>query len=258
MTVMDQDAIIEAARLLVAARRTGVSLMALPAHAMPTTFAEAAAIQMATLRLLGEEVAAYKVAGITPDTAMWGAILRSRTKPSPAVFPAAMVPMLGVEPEVAFRLEVDIGPSHRSLSLSDFDRVTSILPTIEIVDTRFTRYENAPLLHRAADFMSNGGLVVGEAWADTQPANLAELEVTVEIDGAIAARTKGGHANGDPRLPALAFLQAPGRPDVIARGTIITAGSYAGLLRAAPGASVVVRFAGHDPITLTFATEPQP
>ncbi len=97
---------------------------------------------------------------------MWGAILQSRIKPSPAVFSAASVPMLGVEPEVAFSLEADIGPEHRSLSLADFDRLTSVVPTIEIVDTRFMRYEDAPLLHRAADFMSNGGLVVGETWTD--------------------------------------------------------------------------------------------
>lgn len=255
---MEQDAIGEAARLLAAARRTGMPVAALPAHAMPTTFAEAAAIQMATLRLLGDEVAAYKVAGITSESAMWGVILRSRTKPSPAAFPAAMVPMLGVEPEVAFRLEVDIGPAQRSLSLVDFDRVTSILPTIEIVDTRFARYEDAPLLHRAADFMSNGGLVVGEAWTGTRPQDLADLTVTVEIGGAVVAHATGGHANGDPRLPALAFLRSADRPDVIARGTIITAGSYAGLLRAAPGDTAVVRFGGHDPISVTFATEPQP
>ncbi len=45
---------------------------------------------------------------------------------------------------------------------------------------------------------------------------------------------------------------------MIGRGTIITAGSYAGLLRAAPGDTVTVRFAGHAAITLTFATETGP
>jgi 2-keto-4-pentenoate hydratase len=255
---MNRDAIIEAARWLVAARHDRPTLAALPAHAQPTTFAEAAAIQQATLGLLGEIAGAYKVAGTTPETAMWGAILQSRIKPSPAVFSAASVPMLGVEPEVAFRVEADIGPEHRSLSFADFDHLTSVVPTIEIVDTRFTRYEDAPLLHRAADFMSNGGLVVGETWTDARPDDLPGLEVTVEIAGATVANTKGGHAAGDPRLPALAFLQAPGRPDVIGRGTIITAGSYAGLLRAAPGDTVTVRFASHAAITLTFATETGP
>jgi 2-keto-4-pentenoate hydratase len=186
---------------------------------------------------------------------MWGAIPTSRIRSAPSSFAAALVPMLGVEPEIAFRLEEEIGLSRRSLTLDEFDRLTSVLPTIEIVDTRFASYEETPVLHRAADFMSNGGLVLGEAWTGLRREELARLEVTVEIGGAVAARVTGGHANGDPRLPALAFLHAPGRPAVIPRGTVITAGSYAGLLRARPGDTVTATFTGHAPISLRFATE---
>lgn len=251
---MQQDAILEAAQLLVRARRDRRPLPALPQAAQPATFAEAAAIQDATLKLLGEAAVAYKVAGITPESAMWGAILRSRVQPAPATFPAALVPMLGVEPEIAFRLEEEIGPD-RSVTLEEFDRLTSVLTAIEIVDTRFASYDDTPLLHRAADFMSNGGLVLGDVRTDMRRDELAGLEVTVEIGGAVAARVTGGHANGDPRLPALAFLQAPGRPAVLPRGTVITAGSYAGLLRARPGDTVTARFAGHLPVSLRFSKE---
>lgn len=251
---MQQDAILEAAQLLAQAHRDGRPLAALPPSAQPADFAQAAAIQEAMLALLGETAAAYKVAGITPESAMWGAILRSRVKPAPATFPAALVPMLGVEPEIAFRLEADIGPG-RSVTMEEFDRLTTVLTAIEIVDTRFASYEATPLLHRAADFMSNGGLVLGADWADLRRDELAGLEVTVEIGGTVAARVTGGHANGDPRLPALAFLQAPGRPALLRRGTVITAGSYAGLLRAKPGDPVTVRFPGRDPLSLRFTTE---
>ncbi|HEV7268243.1 MAG TPA: hypothetical protein VGN83_25545 [Falsiroseomonas sp.] len=252
---MQQDAILEAARLLVQARRDGRPLPALPTTTQPADFAEAWAIQEAMLALLGEKAVAYKVANITPESAMWGAVLQSRVRQAPATFAAAQVPMLGVEPEIAFRLEEEVGPAHRSLTLEAFDRMTSVLTTIEIVDTRFTSYEGTPLLHRAADFMSNGGLVLGEVWTGVRRDELAALEVTVEIGGTVAARVKGGHANGDPRLPALGFLQAPGRPAVIPRGTVITTGSYAGLLRARPGDTVTARFTGHTPISLRFVTE---
>ena len=252
---MQQDAVHEAARLLAQARRDGTPLPALPPAAQPASFAEAAAIQAALLALLDEPAAAYKVAGITPEAAMWGAIPASRLRPSPASFPVALVPMLGVEPEIAFRLEEEIGPERRDLTMAEFDRVTSVLATIEVVDTRFASYEATPLLHRAADFMSNGALVLGEIWAEPRRDDLARLEVTVEIGGAVAARVTGGYANGDPRLPALAFLRAPGRPAVIARGTVITAGSYAGLLRARPGDSVTATFTGHAPLSLRFLPE---
>lgn len=53
----------------------GALVDALPAKAQPLTFADAAAIQQALLGLLGETAAGYKVAGTTPETVMWGAIL---------------------------------------------------------------------------------------------------------------------------------------------------------------------------------------
>jgi len=251
---MDQHDIEAAVRLLAAAHSDGTLLDALPAHARPSTFAEAAAIQQALLLHLGETAAGYKIAGTTPETVMWGAIVRSRMKASPAVFPATLVPMLGVEPEVAFRLRRDVSAADRGILLDEFDALVDIVPAIEIVDSRFTSYEATPLLHRAADFMSNGGLVHGEPWMEVSTADLIALRVEVRSGDARIAETKGAHPAGDPRLPALAFLQAPGRPDLLPRGTIITTGSYAGLLRSRPGETVTAQFDGYGSLTVSFET----
>ncbi len=249
---MDHQDIATAARLLAAARSGGALLDALPTKAQPSTFTEAAAIQQALLGLLGETAAGYKVAGTTPETVMWGAILRSRMKAAPAAFPATLVPMLGVEPEVAFRLRRDVLAADRGLLLGDFDGLVEVVPAIEIVDSRFASYEGTPLLHRAADFMSNGGLVHGEPWTDVRTADLIALAVEVHAGEATIAATKGAHPAGDPRLPALAFLQAPDRPDLLPRGTIITTGSYAGLLRGSPGDTVTAQFDGYGRLTVSF------
>ncbi|WP_270933359.1 2-keto-4-pentenoate hydratase [Falsiroseomonas oryzae] len=249
---MQPAAIAEAARLLAGVQRGEPRLVALPTGAQPATFAEAAAIQVAILAALGESAAGYKVAGVDPDSVMWGAVLGSRAKPSPAVFRAAAVPMLGVEPEIAFRLESEITAADRRVTLAEFDRLVSVVPAIEVVDTRFTSYERTPLLHRAADFMSNGGLVFGAPWIGVAPTELATLGVALHVGGRCVAEVSGGHPAGDPRLPALAFLRAPGRPDRLPRGTIITTGSYAGLHRARPGDRVVASFAGRGELTLSF------
>src|SRR3990170_3813832 len=105
---MERTAILEAARLLVAARRGGPRPAALPPELRPASFADAAAIQAATLGLLGEDAAGYKVAGTRPEESLWGAILTSRLRPSPARFAVAEVPLLGVEPEIAYRLETEV------------------------------------------------------------------------------------------------------------------------------------------------------
>jgi len=249
---MEPRDINDAAGLLAAAHASGALLEALPARAQPSTFAEAASIQQALLGLLGETASGYKVSGTTPATVMWGAILRSRIRAAPAAFPASLVPMLGVEPEIAYRLRRDVTAADRALTSDDFDRLTEVVPAIEIVDSCFRSYEGTPLLHRAADFMSNGGLVHGEPWTRAWAADLAALAVEVYAGGTRIAATTGAHPAGDPRLPALAFLQAPGRPDLIARGTIITTGSYAGLLRARPGDTVSARFSGYGSLTVSF------
>jgi 2-keto-4-pentenoate hydratase len=249
---MRTEDIQQAARLLAAAHRDGTRVNALPPTARPTSFAEAAAIQDSMLGLLGERAAGYKVAGTTPEGVMWGAILASRLKPAPAAFPAALVPMLGVEPEIAFRLEADVAGSAAGLTLDGLDRLVSVVPAIEIVDSRFASYEGTPLLHRAADLMSNGGLVHGETWTGVSSTALRELSVAMHAGGATLAAVTGGHPAGDPRLPALAFLQAPGRPAVLPRGTIITTGSYAGLLRARPGDAVTATFAGYGSVALSL------
>src|SRR6266403_4587343 len=98
---MTHDAIEQAAGLLAEARRNGQRLDALPESCRPATLADAHAIQEATALRLGEAVAGWKV-GATPDGGVArGALLRSRMYASGARLSAAIVPLLGVEPEIA-------------------------------------------------------------------------------------------------------------------------------------------------------------
>lgn len=250
---MEASKIEEAARLLVAARREGQRLEAMPLDAQPANFAEAAAIQNATVRLLGETVTAYKVAGATPEAAMWAPILGSRFMPSPGSFAVSAVPLLGVEAEIAYRLNDDITAADRAMTMAEFDARTTIVPAIEVVDTSFLSYDDTPVLQRAADLMSNGGLVYGEPWPEGSKEDLTKLAIKLYAGEALICDTVGGHANKDPRIPALAFIQAPGRPDHLPRGTLITAGSYTGLLYAKPGDKVTARFAGYGEVSVTFS-----
>src|SRR5258705_2056247 len=223
---MPASDIAEAAALLASARREGRPLNALPQAAQPSNFAEAAAIQDATVRLLSETVPAYKVSGTTPDAAMWAPILGSRYMRNPGRFAASMVPLLGIEAEIAYRLKDDITAADRAMTMAEFDRRTMIVPTIEVVDTRFASYDDTPILQRAADFMSNGGLAYGEPSADAGKQDLNIPPLKLHAGGALIADTVGGHAAKDPRLPGVGFIQAPGRPELLPQGTLITTGSY--------------------------------
>jgi len=247
---MTPEIVREAARLLAAARK-GKPLAGLPAHCAPATFAEAAAIQLALLAELGETAGGYKLSGSTPADCVWGAILASRVWTSPARLKAADYPMFGVEPEIAYRLDVDVG-SGRGVTLGEFDSMASVVPAIEVVESRFAGYKSMPPIHRAADFNSNGGLVAGAVWPGVTNQALVDLAVEMRSGEAVLASKKGGHPTGDPRLPAVAFLNSPTRPGRIPRGTILTTGSYAGLLIAKAGALISARFDGYGTVDMTF------
>ena len=84
---MHNQAIDNAVRLLVAARRSGDWLEALPDHAKPADLAQAHEVQDATVAALGDEVAGWKVS-VADGRVMRGMILRSRMLASPARLPA--------------------------------------------------------------------------------------------------------------------------------------------------------------------------
>ena len=241
-----------AARRLASARRSGNRLRALAEDMQPADFADAAAIQETTIRLLDERVAGYKVAGTEADTVMWGAVLGSRLFDTPARIDASSVPLLGVEGEIAFQLGTDYGMPEKPLTLEQFDAMVTVRPCIEVVDSRFADYKAAPLLHRAADLMSNGALVCGRPWTECRISSLTELEVTLRCDDTVLLESVGGHPAKDPRLPALAFLNSKNRPFALPRGTIITTGTYTGLHFARPGQTLEVAFRGYGTVSVAF------
>src|SRR3546814_1813932 len=105
--------------------------------------------------------------------------------------------------------------------MDQFDRRVTVVPAIEVVDTRFASYDGTPALHRAADLMSNGALIHGEPWADSDANDLTKLPATLYSGSTLLADTARGHSAVDPRPPAPAFLQPAGRPDHTPRGPII-------------------------------------
>ncbi|MFL6642475.1 MAG: hydratase, partial [Paraburkholderia graminis] len=102
---MKPETIAHAARQLAEARVTRLPLAELDAHAAPQSAADVHAIQDATVSLLGEQVAGWKVTTSPAGEFVRGAILGSRVFASPASIDGALVPMRAVELEIAFRFE---------------------------------------------------------------------------------------------------------------------------------------------------------
>ncbi len=244
---MDQRAVAQAAELLVAARRTGKLLDALPDACKPRTLEDAVAIQDATLAALGETVAGWKAA-LVGGRVVRGAIMASRVFESGARVAAATMPLLGIEAEIAFRFERDLPPGGHSYE--DVAAAVSAFAAIEIVDSRFRSHHDVTEQERNADFVTNGGFVRGPSAAGWRTLDLTNIAVTLTIGGQEVVKRNGGHAAGDPFLPA--FALANDLPGGIKAGQFVTTGTYTGLTVAKPGQTVVVEFAGVGAVEVGF------
>src|ERR1044072_756287 len=236
---MDQRAVAQAAQLFAAARRTGQLLAALPDACRPQTLEHAHAIQDATLSVLGETVAGWKVA-LVGGRVVRGAIMASRVFESGARVPAAAMPMRGIEAEIAFRFERDLPPGQHSYE--DVAAAVTAFAAIEIVDSRFRSHHDVAEHERNADFVTNGGFVRGAAAANWRTLDLVDIAVTLTVGGDVVVTRNGGHAAGDPFLPA--FALANDLPSGIKAGQFVTTGTYTGLTIAEVGQRVVAEFAG--------------
>ena len=229
---------------LVQARRTNRPLAALPDGSQPTSLADAHAMQDLAVQALQERVGGWKVAFAKDGAVMHGVIVGSRLLASPAVIAAALVPLLGIEVEIAFRFERDLPPRPEEYQTEDVAAAVSALVGIEIVATRFGSYADTPLLDRGADFMSNGAYVTGTVRPDWRRFDLPGLEATLVVNGEVVVRQTGGLAPKDPMIPTLALVNALRVGSGVKAGQIITAGTYTGMHFAKPGDVIAGEFKG--------------
>jgi 2-keto-4-pentenoate hydratase len=121
---------------------------------------------------------------------------------------------------------------------------------IELVDSRFRSHTAVSAQERNADFVTNGGFVRGPTVAAWRNLDLTNIAVTLTTGGEEIVNRNGGHATGDPLLPAVAL--ANDLPGGIKAGQFVTTGTYTGLTFAKPGQTVVAAFAGFGAVEVGF------
>lgn len=242
----------EAATLLIESRKAKRRARVL--SPCPSDADEAYTVQDAVARQLGP-VGGWKVGakspGATPNAAP---LLTSLMKAGPTGWPSSAFNIYCVEPEIAFRIGRDIAPRAEPLTEDEvYASVASIHAAIEIVDTRLMDWENADPLWKLADNQSNGGFVydpVGCAWDGE---TLADAQVRLTVNGVLNADQRGGNPAGDPRWLLVWLVDHCVRNrGGIEAGSLVTTGSYTGMVFVEPTASVTAEFPGIGSATLRF------
>lgn len=153
----------------------------------------------------------------------------------------------GVEAEVALRL----GRSVDAATAATLDRagaealIDAMCVSIEVVDSRWADgWSATPALLRLADLQSHGALVLG-AWQPYSARDWAAQACEVHIGAQAPQRFVGTHLLGDPAAVLPAWLRHLSRDGAtVPAGTVVTTGSWVGLLEAQAGDAVRVVYDG--------------
>lgn len=239
------EAVIQA---LVAARRTHRRVPAL----VPADTAAACAVQQGVARALGWF-------GDTPAR-HWKSGGASRSAPqthaplppqgiwhSPADARPWPLKLRGIEAEVALRLGCAVDAAQAATLDRDaaVPLVDAMCVAIELVDSRWSEALDAPALSRLADLQSHAALVLGDWRPFEASRDWAAQTCTVRVGTRAPHSFRGSHSLGDPLWVLPAWLRDVTRDGtVLAAGTVVTTGTWCGLLLAEPGERVDVSFDG--------------
>lgn len=166
---------------------------------------------------------------------------------SPAEASAWPFRLRGIEAEVALRLAQPVDAA-RAASL-DVDAARALVDamavSIEVVDSRWTEGLQAPALARLADLQSHAALVLGD-WVPFDAArDWSRQACRVHIGVQPAQTFVGTHSMADPAWVLPAWLRHATRGGRrVPAGSVVTTGTWCGLLFAAPGDRVEVSFEG--------------
>jgi 2-keto-4-pentenoate hydratase len=151
-----------------------------------------------------------------------------------------------IEAEVALRLGRDVSPADAAKLSHDGGAglVDGMTVSIEVVDSRLRQFPDAPALLKLADQQSHGALALGE-WKPFVARDWSQQACTVHIGNAAPQSFRGTHSLVDPAWLLPIWLQHVTRNGAtVPRGTVVTTGTWCGMLQAQRGDLVRAVFEG--------------
>jgi len=242
------------AEMLVDARNGGARPQPDDLKALISGFEACYEIQTIVTEAFGP-AGAFKTARKPGQQTIMAPIYQSDIAASPARFAARRFFVTGIELEVGFVVR-KVLPAPDA---NDFEQraaeCISVLPCIEIVDTRLASIDEASPLVRLADNQLNGGLVVGEPVEDWHGLDLGTVKYHLDLG---AGRVMEGFADvpgGDAFGNFCALAKIIGshcgglRP-----GSMVITGSLNGMPFVEPGSRVRGQIEGLGSVEAEFAS----
>jgi len=243
-----------AAQLLLHARKPGHALTALPENALPADKAQAYAAQTELVSLLSNhsgKPVGYKV-GCTNATARQmlaldspfsGRCFEKELSASPASIDAATLHMIGIEPEIAVRIGKDLAPSKNWQRTDVIDHIAAVMPSVEVVESRFSTWPVMGFLSAIADNGVHRHLVLGESVENWSAERIDQTQVTLTANGTTVREGVASNVDGGP-FGVVAWLanHLNAMGITLAAGEIVTTGVMTDIYDSAPGEQIVAQY----------------
>jgi len=247
--------LLEAANLLLNARRSHTTIADLPLELQPQSLEEAAFVHGIMAAAFGP-IGGWKIGAGSPDGTPFFApmplawMVRSGTLLAGPRFRYRVL-----EAEIAFLLGKDLPARAKPYTLEEVvAAIASCHPIIEELESCLIDPKAAAHFSSMADLQMHGGFIHGPACHDWKKIDFKTETVTLAIDGKVQVERTGSNTSGDLMrlLPYLANEGAT-RTGGLKAGQWITTGSWTGNTPARPGSLVEVAFTHAGPVSLRFA-----
>lgn len=259
------DALRHAAQIIAAARKSLKPLPSLPQQIMPKSIEDGYRVQSAVHQLLATELGplvGYKI-GCTSEVMQKylaiphpcaGGVHARGAHQTGVVLSAADFVRIGVECEIAVRLEKDLVPGGAPFTRDSVaSSIDCYLPAIEVVDDRYVRWETLGAPTLIADDFFAAGIVLGQPVARSAVPDLIDVEGRALINGQETGRGTGADVLGHPHN-ALAWLAnhlaSQGRG--LRAGDIVMTGSLVKTVWLEAGDEVTMHFSRLGSVQVSF------
>jgi len=250
--IMTKTSAVDAADILIDARRSNTQLPTLPDRLQPTVLGQAYAIQDATLALLGP-VGGWKVGAKSDSEPRCSVLPKSAFLDD--VKPLDWLPG-GYQVEVELGFVVKSSLPARAVPYTE-DEVNAAIGAghlaIELVASRFIDRKSLSPLMAIADLQSNAGVFCSAPVTDWRDRNLADIAITLSINGNLLSQPPKNTGWPDT-LVTLTWLanHAAARGQALSAGQIIITGARIGPVPVAPGDEIVASAPGFEEVPLQF------
>ena len=247
---------LEAADLLLNARRTATPIDDLPADLKPATLEEAYAIQDLIAEAYGA-IGGWKVGAPTPEaTPIFAPMPKLWIASGGSTLSGITSRYRGLEAEIAFLLGEDLPPRTTPYTMDEIiAAIASCHPVIEVIESGLAEPTIPELrMSMLADLQMHGGFIYGPAFTDWQAIDFTVEAVSLAVDGVVRVERTGSNTSGN-LMRLLPFLANEGahRTGGLKRGQWITTGSWTGLIRATAASDVHATFSTAGRVDLRFA-----